>query len=88
MSIMALVAPRLIDLAIFGTLGTLWIGGCVFIFVLYRWIRGYERDQTPLGPDVAAAVAPDEGLAEKRPVVVHGAAARGASHGALAANAR
>lgn len=42
---MALAAIRLIDLAIFGTLGTLWIGGLLFIVALYRWIRRYEHAQ-------------------------------------------
>jgi hypothetical protein len=35
---MTLLALRAIDVAIFGTLGALWVGGAVFIVVLYRWI--------------------------------------------------
>lgn len=37
-----LLAVRFIDLAIFGSLGTLWIAGAVFIFLLYRWILHFE----------------------------------------------
>ncbi len=40
---MVLLAVRLIDLAIFGSLGGLWLGGVLFIVVLYRWILRYER---------------------------------------------
>lgn len=40
---MFLLAVRAIDVAIFGTLGGLWLGGAVFIFVLYRWIARNER---------------------------------------------
>lgn len=42
---MVLVAVRLIDVAIFGSLGGLWIGGAVFIAVLYRWLFRFEREQ-------------------------------------------
>lgn len=41
---MGLLAVRAIDLAIFGTLGSLWLFGATFIYVLYRWIVRYERD--------------------------------------------
>lgn len=41
----AAIAVRPIDLAIFATLGLLWIGGAMFIVALYRWIRRYEREQ-------------------------------------------
>lgn len=40
---MPLLAVRLIDLAIFGSLGALWIGGATFIVLLYRWILRLER---------------------------------------------
>ena len=40
-----LIAARPIDFAIFGTLGSLWLGGSVFIYVLYRWIFRFERQQ-------------------------------------------
>lgn len=40
---MFLLAIRVIDVAIFGTLGGLWLGGGVFILVLYRWIARSER---------------------------------------------
>lgn len=36
---------RPIDLAIFGSLGALWVCGLGFIILLYRWIRNYERGQ-------------------------------------------
>jgi hypothetical protein len=39
---MALLAVRLLDLAIFGSLGGLWIAGAVFIVLLYRWIARFE----------------------------------------------
>lgn len=40
-----LIAARPIDFAIFGTLGSLWLGGSVFIYVLFRWIFRFEREQ-------------------------------------------
>ncbi len=42
---MVLIAARLIDVAIFGSLGILWIGGALFIVVLYRWILRFEREE-------------------------------------------
>jgi hypothetical protein len=44
---MPLLAVRLIDLAIFGSLGALWIGGATFIWLLYRWILRFERGNGP-----------------------------------------
>jgi len=44
---MPLLAVRLIDLAIFGSLGMLWIGGATFIWLLYRWILRFERGNGP-----------------------------------------
>lgn len=44
---MTLLAVRLIDLAIFGSLGGLWIGGAIFIVVLYRWILRFEAGEGP-----------------------------------------
>ncbi|MBL4685424.1 MAG: hypothetical protein JKY37_12590 [Nannocystaceae bacterium] len=38
-----LLAVRAIDLAIFGTLGGLWVVGATFIYVHYRWILRRER---------------------------------------------
>jgi hypothetical protein len=58
---MVLLAVRAIDVAIFGTLGGLWIGGAVFIVLLYRWIARFERSGVP--SDGAGAVT-------TRPVVV------------------
>lgn len=52
---MGLVAVRAIDLAIFGTLGGLWLFGATFIYVLYRWIARYERDN---GIDGGASAQP------------------------------
>jgi len=39
-----LLAVRPIDLAIFFTLGGLWLFGLGFIVVLYRWIRRFEAE--------------------------------------------
>lgn len=58
---MVLLAVRAIDVAIFGTLGGLWIGGAVFIVLLYRWILRFERSGMP--SDGAGAVT-------SKPVVV------------------
>lgn len=58
---MPLLALRLIDVAIFGSLGALWIGGLCFIVLLYRWILGFERGREPADPTalpVAARVEP------------------------------
>ena len=44
---MPLLAVRLIDLAIFASLGALWIGGAIFIVLLFRWILQYERGEGP-----------------------------------------
>ena len=54
---MALIAVRLIDLAIFASLGTLWIGGAIFIVVLYRWILRFERERDPIAPDAVPVEA-------------------------------
>jgi hypothetical protein len=43
---MGLIAMRAIDLAIFGTLGTLWAVGAVFIYLVWRWVIRYERSRT------------------------------------------
>lgn len=61
---MPLVAIRFIDVAIFGSLGTLWVGGFIFIVVLYRWLLRYEREQGPTTPD---AVLAEETAAEPDP---------------------
>jgi len=52
---MGLLAVRAIDLAIFGTLGGLWVFGAAFIYVLYRWIARYEREN---GVDGGASARP------------------------------
>ena len=54
---MLLLAVRAIDLAIFGTLGSLWIGGAVFIYVLFRWIRRYEGKTSPFFAKGAPALS-------------------------------
>lgn len=59
---MPLLAVRLIDLAIFGSLGALWIGGATFIWLLYRWILQFERGS---GPTSEAGVPV---LAKREPV--------------------
>ena len=74
---MALLAVRLIDLAIFGSLGGLWLGGAAFIVVLYRWILRFEREQeqqpvpipgVELEPTAARArISPPAGAPEALP---------------------
>jgi hypothetical protein len=53
---MILIGTRLIDLAIFGTLGTLWVGGAIFIVTVWRWVIAFEREEggTPSQPAVTA----------------------------------
>lgn len=72
---MAFIALRFIDLAIFGTLGGLWIFGLVFIVTLYRWIRRYERDdgQAPPVP-TATEPKPDPSPSDPSVLVAHRAA--------------
>lgn len=68
---MPLLAVRLIDLAIFGSLGALWIGGATFIWLLYRWILRFERGD---GPNTEAGVpvlaVPEPAARERIPVRV------------------
>jgi hypothetical protein len=40
---MPLVAVRPIDLAIFASLGGLWIMGALFVYWVWRWVIRYER---------------------------------------------
>jgi hypothetical protein len=40
---MFLLAIRGIDLAIFGTMGTLWIVGSLVIYFVWRWVIRQER---------------------------------------------
>lgn len=58
---MTLIAVRFVDVAIFGTLGTLWIGGLVFIIALYRWIIRIERERKAIVPasSTAGVVRPE-----------------------------
>ncbi|MCH9681521.1 MAG: hypothetical protein K0V04_08815 [Deltaproteobacteria bacterium] len=53
---MVLVAVRFIDIAIFCSLGALWVGGIVFIAVLYRWIVRFEREERDRASSLAASV--------------------------------
>lgn len=81
---MTLLAVRLIDLAIFGSLGGLWIGGAIFIVVLYRWILRFEAEARPAEHDAPPTTAPQRRSAPalvREPGVVLPPAA--ASHGAL-----
>ena len=57
---MTLLAVRAIDLAIFGTMGSLWVGGAIFIYVLYRWIAKYERDENTSQPPLPRPVRVEE----------------------------
>ncbi len=59
---MLLLGMRLLDFAIFGTLGTLWLGGAVFVVLLWRWVIRFERgdDVPPVKPEpMAQAVRPE-----------------------------
>lgn len=65
---MPLLAVRLIDLAIFGSLGALWIGGATFIVLLYRWILRFERGNGPTSEAGAMLpVLPEPALRERVP---------------------
>jgi hypothetical protein len=57
---MPLLAVRLIDLAIFGSLGVLWIGGATFIVLLYRWILRFECGDGPTTEAGAVLPVPPE----------------------------
>ena len=66
MALLAFVRP--IDVAIFGTLGSLWILGALFIVALYRWIFRFEREQETGGPTPQpqpSASAPSEASPEQ-----------------------
>jgi hypothetical protein len=63
---MTLLAVRLIDLAIFGSLGALWIGGATFIWLLYRWILRFERGRGPTSEAGAPVPVPLEPAARER----------------------
>jgi hypothetical protein len=68
---MPLLAVRLIDLAIFGSLGALWIGGATFIWLLYRWILRFERGHGPTTEAGMPALAkPEPALRERIPARV------------------
>lgn len=63
---MSLLAIRLIDLAIFGSLGALWIGGATFIWLLYRWILRFERGDGPTTEAGVPVLAKPEPAARER----------------------
>ena len=63
---MPLLAVRLIDLAIFGSLGALWIGGATFIVLLYRWILRFERGDGPTMQTGAPVLAEPEPAGRER----------------------
>lgn len=65
MTPMALLAVRLIDVAIFASLGGLWIGGAIFIVLLYRWILRFERGEDPT--DAVAVPVQKKHAAEPAP---------------------
>jgi hypothetical protein len=60
---MTLLALRLVDVAIFGTLGTLWIGGATFVFLLWRWVIVRERAELA----AVAVEVPEPPAARLRP---------------------
>ena len=80
---MPLVAIRLIDVAIFGSLGTLWVGGFIFIVVLYRWLLRYEREHGPTTPD-AVAIDEPESVEEPERVLPRGIPSTATAREALA----
>lgn len=51
-----LLAVRPIDLAIFGTMGALWLGGALFIVLVWRWVIRYERESQ--GPSIERDAVP------------------------------
>ncbi len=63
---MPLLAVRLIDLAIFGSLGALWIGGATFIWLLYRWILRFERGDDPSTEEGAPVPVQPEPVVRER----------------------
>jgi hypothetical protein len=69
---MTLLAVRALDLAIFATMGSLWVGGAIFIVVLYRWIVRFERGDDTAKPPMPKPATVTEGHDEFAP-------ARGAS---------
>jgi hypothetical protein len=73
---MTLLAVRAIDLAIFGTMGSLWVGGAIFIYVLYRWIAKYERGENTSQPPMPRPVRVEEPEPASPPAVPQTAAAR------------
>lgn len=58
---MMLFAVRAVDLAIFGTLGSLWIVGALVIFFVWRWVIRQER-ATASGDKPTAALAQDSAV--------------------------
>lgn len=76
---MFLLAVRAIDVAIFGTLGGLWVGGAIFILVLYRWIARFERASEPTTGSGSHAVTTTPNVPKAATATLGVAAA--ASHG-------
>ncbi len=76
---MFLLAVRAIDVAIFGTLGGLWVGGAIFIVVLYRWIARFERADDPTAGSGSRSVttAPSARKAVTAPLGVAAVASHG-----------
>jgi len=70
---MVLLAVRAIDFAIFGTLGTLWITGGVFIYFLYRWILRFEAGGRTTDAPVPYAPADRETPSRHRAPAADGA---------------
>ena len=62
---LVLVSVRLIDLAIFASLGGLWIAGSLFIVALYRWILRFERGSRDAS-QIVTAVEPEADAARPR----------------------
>ncbi len=71
LSVMSLVALRPLDVAIFGTMGGLWIFGAAFIYFVWRWVMRTEQERTNpvmLARDAPIPPAPltDKGAATAR----------------------
>lgn len=73
---MSLLALQLLDVAIFGTMGGLWIFGAAFIYFVWRWAIRTEAERAnpvmragdpPFPPAPVLSRLPDAPVAEPLP---------------------